>query len=550
MPDIQRTCKITGKEFVVTEWEQAFLKKMEVPPPTLCIEERHRRRFAHRNERSIYKDKCDLTDRPIISLYSPDKSLTVYSQDAWYGDKWDARDYGRDFDFDRPFFEQFYELQKAVPHMALFNMRGQNSEYCNITNSNKNCYLVFGGDYNEDCIYSVFNMYCKDSSDLYWVNNSELCYDSVDCVKCYKVKYSQNSENCSDSAFLFDCRNCESCFGCVGLRNKKFHIFNKPYTEDEYNKKIALYHLDTWNGVQHMKKEFDKFRLHFPHRDTTIINSQNVSGDHIIDSKNCKDCFDMTGPAENCKDVIFGGWNAHDMLSCNHAGFKSDLFYEMVGSIEGHHNAFCTFSWTCSDNYYCDLVLNSQDVFGCSNMNRAQYCILNKQYSKDEYFDLRTKIVEHMKKTGEWGEFFPMKYSLYDYNETVAQDFFPLAKTEAESLGLRWYEKEQEQLSSNYQIADSIHGVEDDILSQMLVCEKSGRGYKIIPQELKFYKQLQIPIPRFAPEIRNKMRFAARNPRRLWDRDCAKCQAAIQTSYSPDRPEIVYCEQCYLKEVY
>lgn len=550
MPDIKSTCKITGKEFVVSEWEQTFLKKMEVPAPTLCIDERHRRRLAHRNERSIYKDKCDLTGKAIVSLYSPDKPYTVYAQDVWYGDKWDAKDYGRGFDFNRPFFEQFYELQQEVPHMSLINLRGENSEYCNVTNSNKNCYLVFGGDYNEDCLYSVFSMYCKDSSDLYWVNNSELCYDSIDCVKCYWVKYSQNSENCNDSAFLFDCKNCESCFGCVGLRNKKFHIFNKPYSEDEYKEKVALYHLDTWKGVQHMKKEFARFRLNFPHRDAIIINSQNVLGDHLVDSKNCQNCFDITGPAEDSKDVMLGGFNMHHVVSSDHVGFKADFFYEMMGSIEGHHNAFCTFSWTSTDTYYCDFVLNCQDLFGCSNMNRAKYCILNKQYSKDEYFELRAKIVEHMRKTGEWGEFFPMKYSLFDYNETVAQDFFPLKKAEVESMGLRWHEEEQENLNSDYKIPDSITGVQDDILDQTLVCEKSGKSYKIIPQELKLYRQLQIPIPRFAPEIRNKMRFDARNPRRLWDRSCDKCQKDIKTSYSPDRPEIVYCEPCYLKEVY
>ena len=550
MSDIKRTCKITGKEFVVTEWEQAFLKKMEAPLPTLCVDERHRKRLAHRNERSIYKDKCDLTGKAIVSLYSPDKPYVVYAQDVWYGDKWDARDYGRDFDFNRPFFEQFYELQQTVPHMALVNLRGENSEYCNITNSNKNCYLVFGGDYCEDCLYSVFSMYCKDSSDLYWVNDSELCYDCIDCVKCYRVKYAQNCDNCSDSAFLFDCKNCESCFGCVGLRNKKFHIFNKPFPEDEYKEKVALYHLDSRKGVQYMKKEFNKFRLNFPHRDAIVINSQNVLGDQLTDCKNCLNCFDLTGPAEDCKDVILGGYNMHHVVSSDHVGFKSDLFYEMIGSIEGHHNAFCAFSWTSSDTYYCDFVLNSHDLFGCSNMNRAQYCILNKQYKKDEYFDLRTRIVEHMKKTGEWGEFFPMEYSLFDYNETVAQDFFPVTKDEADSMGLRWREEGQEKLESGYEIPDSILGVEDGILNETLVCEKTGKGYKIIRQELELYKKLQVPVPHFAPETRNRIRFAARNPRKLWDRKCDKCQAAIKTTYAPDRPEKVYCEACYLKEVY
>jgi len=31
-----------------------------------------------------------------------------------------------------------------------------------------------------------------------------------------------------------------------------------------------------------------------------------------------------------------------------------------------------------------------------------KYCILNKQYSKEEYEELVPKIIEHMQKTGEW----------------------------------------------------------------------------------------------------------------------------------------------------
>jgi CxxC-x17-CxxC domain-containing protein len=61
---------------------------------------------------------------------------------------------------------------------------------------------------------------------------------------------------------------------------------------------------------------------------------------------------------------------------------------------------------------------------------------------------------------------------------------------------------------------------------------------------------MQIPIPHNCFDCRHKARMALRNPRRLWSRTCAKCGTAISTSYSPDRPEIVYCEECYLKEVY
>jgi len=549
MAEIQGHCRFCEQAFMISDWEQAHLKKFDVPLPMLCPTHRHQRRLAHRNERRLYKDVCDLTGKPMISIFSPDKPYKVYSQEGWHSDKWDGRDYGRDFDFSRPFFEQFVELERDVPHIGLLNVKGENSEYCNITTGNKNCYLVFGGDFCEDCFYSCFSMNCRDVSDVYWVKKSELVYDSVDCENVYNVRYSQRSNGCRDGSFLFDCRNCESCLGCVGLVSKKFHIFNKAYSPEEYEKILKEARLDTWSGVQKFKKEFAQFKLQFPHRYAQIINSENCTGDDIVGAKNAENCFGIQGPAEDLKDCFLTGWNVHDSASCDHFGYGAELYYEMLGSIEGTHCAFCTFSWTSQDTFYCNFVINTHDLFGCSNLKRAEYCILNKQYSKEDYFALRARIVDHMKKTGEWGEFFPMENSLFAYNETVAQDYFPLEKDEVLAKGLKWLDEEIREMKAN-EIPDSIQDVTAEILKKNLVCEKTGRPYKIIPAELKLYRQMEVPIPRFAPETRNEIRIGLRNPIQTWSRECAKCGRKVQSSYAPERLEIIYCEECYLATTY
>lgn len=550
MPPITQNCRVCSKEFTVNDWEQEFLKRMgDFPLPTLCIDHRHQRRFTYRNERKLYKDKCDFSGRDIISIYSPDKNLKVYSQEVWWSDKWDARDYGKDFDFNRPFFEQFQELRLTVPRMSLLNSNGENSEYCNLTTDNKNCYLVFGGDFNQDALYSIFCFYSSDVSDLYWVNKAELTYDSIDCAHCYNIKYSQNTYNCRDGAFLFDCRNCESCVGCVGLRGKKYQIFNKQYSPEEYAQKVKEMRLDTWSGVQRMKEGFEKHKLNFPMLFASIVNCENCVGDKIKDAKNCENCFDLHGPAEDLKDVFLAGWSLKDTMSSSHIGHKTELGYESIGIPGVHTTAFSSFVWFGSSVYYSDTVAYCNNIFGCTNMNKAEYCILNKQYTKDEYFDLRARIIEHMKKTGEWGEFMPMKNSLFAYNETVANDFFPKTKEEALAEGLKWLDEEVREIKPQ-NIPDSISDVKDDILQQTFTCEKTGRPYRIVPQELKLYRQMGIPVPHFAPETRNELRIHARNPHRTWTRNCMKCGKSIKTSYAPNRPEKVYCEACYLAEVY
>jgi hypothetical protein len=54
-------------------------------------------------------------------MYSPDKNYKIYDKDFWWSDKWDALDYGIDFDFSKSFFKQFRELQLKVPRLANFH---------------------------------------------------------------------------------------------------------------------------------------------------------------------------------------------------------------------------------------------------------------------------------------------------------------------------------------------------------------------------------------------------------------------------------------------
>jgi hypothetical protein len=83
---------------------------------------------------------------------------------------------------------------------------------------------------------------------------------------------------------------------------------------------------------------------------------------------------------------------------------------------------------------YSMHVHNSSNMFGCISANQAEYCILNKQYSKEEYESLIPKIIKHMKSTGEWGEFFPLSMSPFGYDETVAQEYYPLMKRDVEAM--------------------------------------------------------------------------------------------------------------------
>lgn len=58
--------------------------------------------------------------------------------------------------------------------------------------------------------------------------------------------------------------------------------------------------------------------------------------------------------------------------------------------------------WTSSELAYCIDCYDTKNCFGCIGLRNKQYCILNKQYTKEQYEELVPKIIEHMTKTGEW----------------------------------------------------------------------------------------------------------------------------------------------------
>lgn len=112
---MKKICVESGQEFEITDDDLKFYEKMGVPPPTLCPEERMRRRLAHRNERNFFRRQCDLCHQDIIAIYPEEVPFPVYCPTCWWSDKWDRFAHGQKIDFSRPFFPQFQELQHKVP---------------------------------------------------------------------------------------------------------------------------------------------------------------------------------------------------------------------------------------------------------------------------------------------------------------------------------------------------------------------------------------------------------------------------------------------------
>jgi hypothetical protein len=540
-------------EFQVYSKDREFYKTMQVPEPTKCPDCRRIQRLAFRNVRVLYHRKCDLTGKPTISAYSPDKPFPVYDNDAWWSDSWSALDYGRDYDFNRPFFQQFRELLEAVPRMArLQEPPIENCDYCNAISHSKNCYLLFAANQNEDCYYGLWVNYSKDCVDNYGLVRCTECYECIDCVDCNRVSYSLQAKNCSDSAFLKNCIGSRDCLFSVNLVNKQYCIFNKQYSKEEYEKILGQTNLHSHETIELLKKKFLDFVQSQPTKNYFGAQNENSTGDHLNNCKNACYCFECT----NCEDIKYCNniANSKDCMDHSYWGENCERIYECQAvGINCINLKFCDFCFNvCYNLEYSSHMSSSNNCFGCVGLYKKEYCIFNKQYSKKEYEPLLAKIKEHMRSTSEYGEFFPPENSQYAFNETLAHEELPLSKEEVLSRGWKWRDPDELIIpkGEKTELPDSINETDPDICDKVLKSTESGRAYKIIPQEFQFHKKLSLPLPRKHPDERHLDRWHRRNPRKLWNRTCNQCQKEIQTSYSEDRPEKVLCEECYLKEVY
>ncbi|MBI4836448.1 MAG: hypothetical protein HY817_04275 [Candidatus Abawacabacteria bacterium] len=553
-------CRLCSHSFTTSPEALAFIDrispvikgvKQSIDAPRLCPRCRALRRCAFRNEHALYHRKCDLSGHEFISIYVSDAPYKVYEPKEWWSDRWDPLEYGRDYDFSRPFFEQFAELQKAVPRLGMVSMMNENSDYTNYVSYLKNCYLVFTADYNQDCLYGVWVEYSKDCVDNFYIDHCDLTYNSFFSQNIYNSSFILNSSECHDSAFLYDCKACHDCFLSVGLRNKKYHIENQPYSKAEYEAKRKTYDLGSNKQLKEIKKSFFAMLLEHPRlfmQRTGRIN--NSSGNMLTDTENCLECFDVVR-AKDCR-LVQNGIDIKDLQDCCYV--IGEFGYENCECAPiPFQSAFNLNSYTGSNLWYTDTCMNNcQNCFGCISLRHKEYCVLNKQYTKEQYEELLPKIIAHMKSTGEWGEFFPIALSPFAYNETSAYDHFPLTKERALAIGAKW--KEDIATSKHYgqelHVPDHIKDVTDEITKQIFTCITCQKQYRIIQQELKFYRQQNLAIPQQCFDCRHRERLSWKNNWTLWDRNCAQCNTQIQTTYSPERKEILYCEKCYLKSTY
>ncbi len=467
-------------------------------------------------------------------MYDPAAGYTIYDQDEWWKDNWDPLSYGREVDFSRPFFQQLDELRRVVPRMSLNSISNENSYYSNYSFRNKNSYLVSTADYNEDSLYGRFSDRNYRCVDFDFTFDSRFCFQVINIHKSERCFFSSMLDSCSEQFFCYDMRNCHNCIFSTGQRNQSYLIYNKKVTPDEYKAFLEQLNLKTREGVAHAWEIAKTVWEKQPRKYLTVTNCENSVGDYLKNTKNAQYCFD----SYNLQDVKYSSHlnDANDIYDWDFIGSHSELCYEMVSSADDIIN--CRFSmnmWQGNVNCtYSDLCLGNENLFGCIGLRKKKYCILNMQYTKEEYEHLVPQIIEHMRRMGEFGEFLPVQMSPFAYNDSVAYEYFPLTKEETLVRGWKWRDEEPRLFEP---------------VNDAISCATCKKNFKLVESEMKFYQDMGVPHPIHCWLCRHRERRALKNPRRIYRRPCTKCGDQMFSTYAPERPEPVYCEKCYLQEV-
>ncbi len=567
-----KICTLSGEKFFVTDrdvllYEQMSPvfsgKKYSIPAPTLAPITRMQRRMAFRNERYLYEKKSCLSDKNLITMYHPDDDRKVCEPKLWHGDSWSAFDYGRKIDFDRPMLPQIGELWHDVPMMALYST-GTN-ENCDYTNwfwggkiASKNCYLCFNGWVSEDCMFCKGVVESKDCLEMYFWKKDYESYECVNCNECYAVFYSQDCTNCRECNFCSSCVGCQNCFGCMNLAGQQYSIFNEKLDKTTYENRIRELRL-THDNYPAILARVQKFHHSHPVRATHNVNCENSIGDYLVDCKNVLG-FEVFG----CENVKYVGSSkmAKDCMDMNWFGYYSDHMLESLGSGNSSQICFTACCEFCSEVYYSSWCIHSNHLFGCVGLKHAEYSLLNVAMGQQEYNELVPRVIDHMRSTGEWWEFFHPSISPFGYNETIGADDQPLDHATVQKYGWRWYDIPKKERTGAYvtpldtaqynpeKVDKDVAGKNiDTLLAGVIQCEKTGEPFRIIKEELRFYIKHDLPIPRKHPQARYNERITFMNRKQLRDAQCSECHIPIQTTYDSAVRKVV-CEECYRKLVY
>ena len=540
-------CKYCSEDFPLYDLEKQILDTQGFSYPDFCPTCRFRMLYSYINDKHLYHRKDDFSWSQIVSSITPEFEGVVYKAEDYkkmiLDDFW--LDYGMDIGGD--IFEDFKTLRRDFPRSSkLIYPKLENVEYASHLWWAKNVYMSFCVFYSENVYFSLNILFeCRNVFSSYDVTKSTNIYQSGLVNASYEIAYSYNI---LDSSFLIFCRNMQNCQNCIFSCNqvgKQYMIYNKQYTKEKYEqmKAIMLTKMNQKNGVKLLEEEYENFlEKNLIETAQIIVNSDGVIGERIYNSKNSINVYISpntleesvnaleTGGGKRLINSVASWFESENIIWCCSAWIQSSWLYFCHSTVENCHNI-----------YYSSDMESCEECMYCIGLKGKKYCILNRQYEKEKYFELKVKIIADQKQRDHWWEYLWFDFSPFPYNDTLAYDYFKVNRvlyadgtletvdpdatwivrvfedtyiSDAElDLGwavripITWRTRSKEVNIPEW--VSTIHAwdldiitKDEDIFEKAILCEESHRPFKIIRSELEFVRQRWFPLPKIHPELR------------------------------------------------
>src|SRR5258708_15974451 len=110
-----KVCESCKTEFKIDSGDFDLYEKIGLNVPDICPECRWKQYFSFSVFGKFRKGVSDLSGESFITVLPANSRYPIYSSHEWWGDAWDAMNFGQDYDPGRSFFDQLKDLQEKIP---------------------------------------------------------------------------------------------------------------------------------------------------------------------------------------------------------------------------------------------------------------------------------------------------------------------------------------------------------------------------------------------------------------------------------------------------
>jgi len=548
-----RICERTEETWYMDEEEISWFKAFQVPPSRVSKKMRMWQLSCFFVVYQWWWNKHFDTGEPILTSAHPASGIRVLPDKEWF--ERDFSEKGREIDLTRPFFDQFRALQLEVPinatrngvppenSITLFSLGDQNSYFVAASKSKNSLYLN-DCDGAENCMLGLDGIHVSES------------YFFAHSARLHHCLFALQSFDCVNSLFLFDCRNCEYCFGATNKRNRKYIWWNEQLSKEEWERRMVQIDLGSYLKFSQIYNQFIEF-IHkqaiWPENFTE--RTTDSTGEYLFNSSSS--VHTSYGRFSHHNYYCYGVWQAKDnAFSCAVPGERNYLSGPVS---QGSNCKFSPVLVRCDECEYCFNCYDCTHCFGCVGLHRKQFCLLNKQYTEDEYWKKIDELKCVMLDRGEYGQALPGEFSFSYFPEGGPVMYLGAELSDWQTIGMQQFSidadgafgemrLEGKEITPLEDIPDHINEVDVEIWSKKIFIDSQiKRPFTYLKPEIEFCKKYRLPLSRKHFTRQMKELFFLMNTGLFVDTVCTVCKKQITVAQNRTfQDRRIYCHQCYL----